>query len=309
MFGKDTILYNIINGIKNHSKSFGVAGSVTGAILVIYYCGSINFYPSGLTISDTLFFLWSIIVFGFYYSIVAFAFFVASLFWLFLFSRPINFILKRINSTYQINNLSPKTDKFFILFGGLISNVAIIGISISSGHSLLSIIGALFLIGFLYTLIDNVSKNNKPSGNGIFDAKEKLINEPSISIGTLKFIFYAMVYSTPLLVAQVGGGVTRTTFETMGVIQPRVNIILEKKGYQIALQNYQTSGYLQNIEYKDSIIVSNADILFTGIGTNTKIQLKGEKGSIDLVIPSKYIQLIAKTKPNKIIKRTKTTGQ
>lgn len=299
MFGKDTLLYNIINGIKNHSKSFWVAGSVTGAILVIYYCGSINFYPSGLTISDTLFFLWSIIVFGFYYSIVAFAFFVASLFWLFLFSKPINFVLIKINTTYQIHNSSSKTDKYFIVFGGLISNIAVIGISLLRGHSILFIIGALFLIGFLYTLIDNASKNIKPSGGGVLDAKGKPISEPSISIGTLKFIFYAMVYATPLLVAQVGGGVTRTTFETMGVLQPSVNIILEKKGYQVAFQNYQKSGYLENIEFKDSFLISNADILFTGIGTNTKIRLKGEKGSVDIVIPSKYIQLTAKTKPNK----------
>lgn len=51
------------------------AGMALGAVLVIYYSGTIRHYPSGLTASDTLFFVWVIVVFGFYYSIIAFVFF------------------------------------------------------------------------------------------------------------------------------------------------------------------------------------------------------------------------------------------
>ncbi len=72
-----SLVGTLTNAVKEHSRAFGVAGAVIGAILVIYYCGSINFYPSGLTIADTLFFLWVVVVFGFYYSVVAFAFFLS----------------------------------------------------------------------------------------------------------------------------------------------------------------------------------------------------------------------------------------
>ena len=85
----DILAGGLTNAIKEHSKVFGIVGAVMGAALVIAYCGSINFYPSGLTIADTLFFIWVIVVFGFYYSLIVFGFFVASIFWIAILTRPL----------------------------------------------------------------------------------------------------------------------------------------------------------------------------------------------------------------------------
>src|SRR5699024_12001026 len=99
---RSSLVGSLTNAIEEHSRTFGVTAAVIGAIPVIYYCGSINFYPSGLTIADTLYFLWVVVVFGFYYSVVAFAFFIASTFWVAIFARPINFILKTLNAKSDI---------------------------------------------------------------------------------------------------------------------------------------------------------------------------------------------------------------
>ena len=37
---------------------------IFGVIIVFSYCSSINFYPGGLTVGDTLFFAFAIIAFG-----------------------------------------------------------------------------------------------------------------------------------------------------------------------------------------------------------------------------------------------------
>src|SRR5699024_10009423 len=91
---RSSLVGSLTNAIEEHYRTFGVNAEVIRALPVIYYCGNINFYPSGLTIADTLFFLWVVVVFGFYYSIVAFAFFIASIFWVAIFAKPINFALK-----------------------------------------------------------------------------------------------------------------------------------------------------------------------------------------------------------------------
>jgi Flp pilus assembly pilin Flp len=298
-----SLVGSLTNAVKDHSKAFGLIGVVIGAILVIYYCGSINFYPSGLTIADTLFFLWVVAIFGFYYSAVAFAFFIASTFWVAVFARPINFILKLAKNKTDIVIPLPKSDWFMVFGGGLIANLLILGASYINGHPLISVFGALFLIGFLYTLIENVS-NNFSSSNKLLDAKGQPINVKPIDPQLIKNIFYVLIYAAPLLLAQVGGSVTRTTFETMGVRQEGVDLYIEVKEYKSILNNYEREGLISGLECGEVCIVKNVNILFTNIGTNTKLEMRGKNGSIQLVLPTKVIKLTAQSKPNKTLQPT-----
>src|SRR5690554_5269564 len=285
---RSSLVGSLTNAIKDHSRAFGVTAAVIGAILVIYYCGSINFYPSGLTIADTLFFLWVVVVFGFYYSVVAFAFFIASIFWVAVFAKPINFILKLTKNKIDIVVPLPKSDWFMVLGGGFIANLLILGISYFKGHPLLAIFGALFLIGFIYTLIENVSKRSSTS-ESLLDSSGKPINTSPISPQIVKNIFYVFIYSSPLLFGQVGGGVTRTTFETMGVRQGGVTLHVEAKEYKSILESYASEGLISGLACNELCSIQQANILFTNIGKNTKLKLSGSDGDLLLVLPTNAI--------------------
>jgi Flp pilus assembly pilin Flp len=234
---------------------------------------------------------------------VAFAFFIASTFWVAVFARPINFILKLAKNKTDIVIPLPKSDWFMVFGGGLIANLLILGASYINGHPLISVFGALFLIGFLYTLIENVS-NNFSSSNKLLDAKGQPINVKPIDPQLIKNIFYVLIYAAPLLLAQVGGSVTRTTFETMGVRQEGVDLYIEVKEYKSILNNYEREGLISGLECGEVCIVKNVNILFTNIGTNTKLEMRGKNGSIQLVLPTKVIKLTAQSKPNKTLQPT-----
>jgi hypothetical protein len=291
----------LTNSIKDHSRAFGVAGAVVGAFLVIYYCGSISFYPSGLTIADALFFLWAVIVFGFYYSVVAFAFFIASTFWIFIFSKPINLILKLTNNKNNIVVSSPKSDWFIVFVGGGISNTLIIGISYLKNHSLIAIFGALFLIGFILSMIEHVS-NRRSSNNEILNISGNPIESEMINPQVVKYFFYIFIYVAPLMLGQVGGGVTRTTFETMGVRQAGVTIHIEAKDYKAVLERYESAGLISSLSCGEVCTLEGVNVLFTSIGTNSKLEVEGENGSLLFVLPTKAIKLTTLPKPNKLTK-------
>ena len=293
-----TLVGNLINSVKEHSRAFGIAGAVIGAILVIYYCGSIRFYPSGLTMADTLFFLWVVVVFGFYYSVVAFAFFIASMFWVTIFSKPINLFLKFIKVQNKIVVPLPKSDWLTILVGGLISNFYIISVSYFKNHSFMAIFGSLFLIGFIYTLIEYIGKRTE-SGVKSLESSDDTIKTNPMDPKTVKNIFYVLIYVAPLLFAQVGGGITRTTFETMGVRQESINLHIEAKDYRSILESYKKQGLIADLECNEVCDIKNVNVLFTNIGTNTKVELYGENGSLQVVLPTNVIKLTVKTKPNK----------
>lgn len=287
----------LTNSVKYHSKTFGIIGVVAGAILVIYYCGSINYYPSGMTISDTLFFLWVVVVFGFYYSLVALAFFLASTFWVTIVAKPINFILKLLKRDTDFVFPFPKSDLLIVLVGGLFSNILILGLSYFKGHFSVPILLAIFLIGLIYTLIVNLYKKYNSSGS-LLEYNGNKLNNNYINYKEVIIVFYSLIYFIPLLIGQVGGGVTRTTFETMGVRQKGITLYLDAGEYGSILEEYSSKGFISDLYCSDVCTVKNADILFTNIGTNTKIDLHGINGNISLVLPTNAIKLIAKANYN-----------
>ncbi len=76
---KDMLFEDIFTFLKNNYREMGITGTLIGAVQVILYCSSINYYPSGMTIADTLFFLWIFIVSGVIYSVISLILFRASL--------------------------------------------------------------------------------------------------------------------------------------------------------------------------------------------------------------------------------------
>src|SRR5690606_23035431 len=105
-------------------------------------------------------------------------------------------------------------------------------------------------IGFIYVLIDNVAKRNV-SDHHLVDSNGDQLKVNAIKPDVLKFVFYALLYAVPILFGQVGGGVARTTFETMGVRQVGVDVAIESKNYKWILERYKDNGYLKQVECEE----------------------------------------------------------
>jgi len=290
----DTSVGGFMRAIIEHAKSGGVIGIASGIGLVIAYCGNINFYPSGLTIADTLFFLWVIVVFGFYYSLVVFGFFVASIFWVCLFRKPLNFALRSLlDNNYKITIPSLKrTDLIVAILGGLLANILIVVKSNQIGHPFTAIFGAMIFINIGYIFLANIP--------AAINLNRSIVDKNGVSIckgkgnpQALKLLSYALIYFAPLFHGQVGGGLARETFETMGIRQQNVSIYFANKEYGAILNSFKEKGLISNLACGEICQIEKVNILFTNIGSNSKIEMQGKNGSIRFVLPTESIKLIA----------------
>ncbi len=299
----NSLLQALVHAAKHHYKLVGSIGALLGALLVIYYCGSISYYPSGLSLADTLFFMWVIVVFGFYYSVLAFGFFLAAMFWVALLAKPLNWALNKTPAKFDLFVPYPSNDRLMVFFGGIVANGLVVLMSLLASHSLTSIVGTLVLIGFGYTLLDNVTK--KPWRNGgLVDTTGKRFFEPAISLNTAKIVLFGMIYVVPLLFGQVGDGLARTTFETMGVRAADVEVVIDAKNYKPTLVSLHREKLVSEIDCNDDTCsIGGATVLFTGVGSGTKLQVRGEGGNVALVIPNSAIKLVAKRVPKNTLQR------
>lgn len=299
---KYVLIIKIINGIKNNLKFFSILGLITGGSLIIYYCSTINFYPSGLVISDTIFFLWTSSIFGFFYSIITFIFFIASVAWVVILNRPINYLFKKFLPQDDLSFSTPKIDKLLIISFGILANVAIFFISFIKEYSYLLMSFSVAMIGFIYILIINIDKkpiriNNQLNNNETTSTNNDNPEDTKLlSPEAVKIFLYFLIYAIPLLFAQIGGDVTRSTFETMGIRQNNVDILIKSETFESILEKYKTDGYTFTYRCNNGCLLENANILFTGIGTITKLELSDPKGHITICIPNESIHLIAKKK-------------
>ncbi len=69
-----------------------------GMVLVFWYCSTINYFPSGISIGDTLLFFWVLIAFGSIYSLFVYLLFAFAYIpvWL-CFYTFVNFSLQNVN--------------------------------------------------------------------------------------------------------------------------------------------------------------------------------------------------------------------
>jgi hypothetical protein len=285
----NSVTISTINFIKTHYRTIGIAGAVIGALLVIYYCSSINFYPSGLTIGDSLFFLWAIIIFGFYYSITSIVFFLASIFWILALEKPINLIIKFKPFNINIKIPSITNGRVTIIIFGLFSNIILLAVSYIKHHTISPIIATILIVMFAYTLSEDLHETIK---NDINNDVVKNNSTNKISNTTVKSIFYTLIYAAPLITAQLGGGLAKTTFETMGIRQLNVTVVTDQQYIKKAFDKTIGLEIINELSCAEECIIKNIDILFTNIGVNTKLELKSKNGPVGVVVPSKDIKVI-----------------
>lgn len=281
--------------VTDYAKPSSILGSILGGAVLIWYCSTINFFPSGLTLADTLIFIWLLVIFGLYYSAIVYAFFAVSQFWVSLLSIPLNklFRKKLKDNNLQIPAPESKYNWFEICFVGILTNTLVFGILLYQNRPIFNVICAILLMGFFYVLVQNIPKINYGSKKTSDWSREPIGKQPD-KPELVKLIFCLVIYLIPMVIAHIGGDIAKKSLETMGVRQLDVTISIQRKEYQPLLQSHYYDGLLSNLECHEVCNIKNVDILFSNIGSNAKIRVSGEKGSAMLVIPNSSIKATSK---------------
>lgn len=261
-----------INSILLIAKACVQISVFLGVLITIAYFGTIDFYPSGLTIGDTLFFVASSLAFAIVYTFFVFALICTGITIspiLRQFQKIVIYLIQLIRRFKSNNNTIFKI-KFKYLDGGDLVIVLVGIIFLFSSISLIikdfnrgfNFILAILAVGFFIGLW-----NTKPRQR-IFD--EKIAKKIKIS-------FAFVIYILPLLMLQGNGSFLNQSMNMIGVRTESVTIQLSKK--------YTDFLTLNNIKFTEENsgegLYPNSTILFRGIGNNILISIKGFELSVD----------------------------
>ena len=89
------------------------------------------------------------------------------------------------------------------------------------------------------------------------------------------------------------GGVTRTTFEKMGVRQIGVDLLIDQARYKNVLPWLKTKEGAADLNCIQGCWLKQVDVLFTNVGANTKLKL--HNSSTYISIPTKAILMTVST--------------
>ena len=87
----------------------------------------------------------------------------------------------------------------------------------------------------------------------------------------------------------------------MGVRITGADVAVDRKFFQESLNQLKKEKLAKDTDKcnGDICLFENCTILFTGIGSKTKLEIKGPAGSADIIVPNTAVKLIVKRKFNK----------
>ncbi|NOI29546.1 hypothetical protein [Vibrio coralliilyticus] len=249
-----------------------------GILIYFYYCMSIGFYPTKISIADTLFFLWILLIFGLFYLVILHAFLCISVLLSSLLGKLLNrFISKRKDSvpfpTLTNNELLGHCLQF--IWGTVFLYLWIDKVGPTTPN-IIGVVTVIMATTFGYVFVNKAYKD-KSYIKSELHRKLFLISMP-IGIAFLPVFFIDGALQTT----------TNLTFEKVGVRQSNVDIKVKTESL-IALKNHPSLIAKSNETTFNEEWLIDVEILFTGVGDTTKLRINKEQ---DIVIPNEQIQLI-----------------
>jgi hypothetical protein len=258
-------------------KIFMQFSAVAGVLITLIYCGTIGYFPAGLTLGDALFFVAASLSFVLMYSLVSaallYAGISASVFlrWL----QPLIFFV--INQVRRLASRPPlliRVNFPILTFDYLMP--ALVGILVFLLNAIAyyrdpfraaSLTGAIVLLGFFWGLF-----NTKPRRK-----EYNLVKERRLKIGLAIF-----AYCIPLLIIESKGSFLNLSMAMIGVRVESTSVQLDKKYTEFLKANKifpsQTNPLGEGL-YED------VTVLFRGVGTELSVKVDG----FSLAIPSEEI--------------------
>jgi hypothetical protein len=263
-----------INFIWELTKIFMQFSAVAGILVTLIYCGTIGYFPTGLTLGDALFFVAASLSFVLMYSLISAAMLYAGisssvfLRWL----QPlIFFVINKVRRLARKPPLLIRVSFPILTFDYLMP--ALVGILVFLLNAIAyyrdifkaaSLTGAILLLGFFWGLF-----NTKPRRK-----EYNFVKERRLKIGLAVFM-----YCIPLLVIESKGSFLNLSMAMIGVRVESTSVQLDKKYTEFLKANKifpsQTNPLGEGI-YED------VTVLFRGVGSELSVKVDG----FSLAIPS-----------------------
>tara|TARA_R100000656_G_scaffold60714_1_gene47049 strand:- start:215 stop:1069 length:855 start_codon:yes stop_codon:yes gene_type:complete len=275
-----------INFIWELTKIFMQFSAVAGILVTLIYCGTIGYFPTGLTLGDALFFVAASLSFVLMYSLISAAMLYAGisssvfLRWL----QPLIFFV--INKARRLARKPPLLIRvsfpiltFDYLMPALVGILVFLLNAIAYYRDIFkaaSLTGAILLLGFFWGLF-----NTKPRRK-----EYNFVKERRLKIGLAVFM-----YCIPLLVIESKGSFLNLSMAMIGVRVESTSVQMDKKYTEFLKANKifpsQTNPLGEGI-YED------VTVLFRGVGSELSVKVDG----FSLAIPSD--EIIVGIPPTKI---------
>lgn len=293
---------DLLKSIKSKLTTAAILGNIIGFVIVIFYCIQIRFYPTGLTISDALFFWWILIIFGSLYLSIISMIYLASFFVIKLLGKLRNIILNSFNTNQMY---FPKGSNLYAVFGCAMQ-IYIFFIYLLDKKLFriifsieISMVAVLIFKYYMYERINlaenkNTSEKVKVFVPKYFENHKKLFLNIIICIFILPMSLYLLTYISKKIAFKIAGiqyeNVTIYTDISYGkFIQNRINTLkIENKELQS-----------NSINCTELCNIDSVDILFTNIGSKTLLAIPSDdinKQGLRLELPTKEIKSIEEKK-------------
>jgi outer membrane protein OmpA-like peptidoglycan-associated protein len=257
-------LKKLIDNLNNHGSLLVKLVIATGVIVVFSYCAfSINFFPKGLTLGDSLVFIFVALGFGVFYLVwLAIGYFA-----LYAFTYPFSKKLGKNDSVFF---------KILMIFVGFIFLffLFLFYLVTNDFRSVLAPLasGLIFLMATFF---------GESASEGLTDHEIQKREKARVGIIILAF------FIAPLIGMKAVSKIVDSSFRVLGINQNNVSLVLSEKNYEIV------SGVARSLEVPlfgcelvkgTTRVIHNTSVLWHGIGDKSLIALlKPDNGSFKSV--------------------------
>lgn len=246
-----------------------------GAIAILGYCGIIGYYPYGIEIGDSLFFVWIALSFGFTYTLIAFFLLCIGIATLPVL-KPVQWAALKIVAVWgkltgKPSTATPPTIATITSTYAPLALIGVIGVALLGYASLhdprtgLSLLASAVVMGIGFSaLLDMPSVQQEELDKEMAAASRN-------NVRRVQFILVIALYFIPLLMGGVLGNVLVQSFRMAGIRHEGVTLYVDKGFFELMKPAYsagkdvETVGGLKKME--------RVDVLFTGVGSSSVVRV------------------------------------
>ena len=243
---------------------------LVGGVIVLTYFIRIGYFPAGIGVGDSLFFIAVAMWFSFVYITYIGCLSAACLSMVWIFRIPINWILSLTKTRVLFDCDKPRINRFdrsfsLMLLGGL--SVVLILLILSFDPEYREFVKSTASSALIFVFIMVLLLASCPDEEPIINAK--LLNIESLKERQKRnakiFLLFCMIF-TPLVFSEVHFHLSKIVFARMGVSVKDAEIYIDKKMEAIF--------YGQGTLADDYFILKEVNVLWTGVGSGTVVEVK-----------------------------------
>ena len=241
-----------------------------GGVIVLTYCIRIGYFPAGIGVGDSLFFIAVAMGFSFIYVLYLGSVSATSLLVVWVFRVPISWVFSHSKARVLFDCNEPRINRFdrssyLLLLGGLLFALGLYILSYfpEIRDFVISTACLVLIFVFIMVLLLMACRDEEPLINA------KLLNLESLKERQRRnvkiFLLFCMTF-VPLVYSEVSYQVSKIVFTQIGVSVKNAEIYMDKK----MKPKFYGVGKVKD----DYLILEDVKILWTGVGSGTVVEVK-----------------------------------